>query len=77
MQPLKQEFILYGWRYSEAISLYKNRDASAEAASNKIFIGFIALILCCLMYTILKGLRTENLEYMERAIQDMEELPFN
>ena len=59
----------------EAISLYKNRDASEkvfradksylgnhclrvaseEAASNKIFIGFIALIIRSKMYTALKS----------------------
>ena len=83
----------------EAISLYKNRDASEkvfradksylgnhclsvsseEAASNKIFIGFIALIIRCKMYTALKGkarelIKKPNYLTVPAAIRELEKI---
>ena len=83
----------------DAISLYKNRDASEkvfradksylgnnclrvaseEAASNKIFIGFIALIIRCKMYTALKEKANElvkkpNYLTVPAAIRELEKL---
>ena len=83
----------------EAISLYKNRDASEkvfradksylgnhclrvaseEAASNKIFIGFIALIIRSKMYTALKAKAKElvkkpNYLTVPAAIRELEKI---
>ena len=83
----------------EAISLYKNRDASEkvfradksylgnsclrvaseEAASNKIFIGFIALIIRCRIYTALKNKSKElvkkpNYLTVPAAIRELEKI---
>ena len=53
--------------------------SSEEAASNKIFIGFIALILRCKMYTALKGKARElikKLDYLTvpAAIRELEKI---
>ena len=83
----------------EAISLYKNRDASEkvfrtdksylgnhclrvaseEAASNKIFIGFIALIIRSKMYTALKAkarelIKKPNYLTVPAAIRELEKI---
>jgi transposase len=83
----------------QAISLYKNRDASEklfradksylgngalrvaseEAANNKIFIGFIALIIRCRIYTALKDkagtmLKKPNYFTVPAAIRELEKI---
>lgn len=83
----------------QAISLYKNRDASEklfrsdksylgngalrvaseEAANNKIFIGFIALIIRCRIYTALKDkagtmVKKPNYFTVPAAIRELEKI---
>lgn len=48
------------------------RVASEEAASHKIFIGFIALIIHYRMYTMLKNKPKERIKKSMKAISDSE-----
>ena len=55
------------------------RVSSEEAASNKIFIGFIALIIRCKMYTALKGkarelIKKPNYLTVPAAIRELEKI---